>query len=911
MVYKMNESIIVIQAEATSPNRTNVVFWSHDRGTAKLRMKLVRKDGIPQSLPEGTTVPIRLMFKSATAEGGYGKHDYLATVEDPVNGIVSILLEDNILGYVGTVEGSVYIDFPNDRSLDTAGRFTFYIKRSPIDDSTPELEDYYFNGFSQTIDKIEKILADGKQEIEQKIAESETQIDAKLKDTNDKITKANQDVATLNTNIEAQKEKFDAVSIYNKAEVDSKVADLDSVKADKTALSQTNILLTNGLNSKVDKGGNEQISMRMLTTEVKTAMTGGSVAVVGNGSVNTSAMVDNAATTVKRTRLGEMGLVTIFNGARMDFDFVNKKITIPAIANIINRKDKYEKNTMTELPFLQGISSQSLVYDVSIKDFRLIGSSDTSSFNEDMLMLAHINTSAGYISSPSDYTVNGTKAEDRYYNYVAYYGGLISSKKIGTSVKLFFSTPLEKIYIKTRNSSKIIIVENQELEIPHNHSLVADFNENILKIVNSDRINYAFQMPLVTVHNGLIKYSALLISNATTHTYDSVVAYPAGEILSQTVGSGVKLTFTGIDRNSSFYVKTRTGNHIINLKLLSIFDQSSNSITVPHNSSLVFNDILKTFEIVNSDLIERDEHIVFIAVHNGLIKWNVGLRLVNQNQSVPQIEYRRPINKRDLYVSQGGCVVGDQLWLFEDAGATHAVEKRIWRLNANDLSDIDTIPHTMAHCNGVDFIDGYLLVFNGAATPPEINITKNVTEETASLYFDSSENTQIVFKEGTKQLEGDGSACFGEAFNIVYYAGYNGIYKILLGTGANDLSDKTDDKSDMSSWGTFITGKADDEYNGTAKILKTYTGASLGQPQDMTFDGQLYIQTGYATLNCNVISLDDTTGNYLIKDILEVDVRDNNYVKQHIEPEAITFYKDRIILGGRGDMNMLASIYRQ
>ena len=209
MVYKMNESIIVIQAEATEPNDTNVVFWSHDRGTAKLRMKLVRKNGIPQSLPEGTTVPIRLIFKSATAEDGYGKHDYLATIEDRVNGIVSIVLEDNILGYVGKVEGSVYIDFPDDRSLDTAGRFTFDIKRSPIDDSTPELEDYYFNGFSQTIDKIEKILADGKQEIDQKIAESETQIDAKLKDTNDKITKANQDVATLNTNIDKANDRID------------------------------------------------------------------------------------------------------------------------------------------------------------------------------------------------------------------------------------------------------------------------------------------------------------------------------------------------------------------------------------------------------------------------------------------------------------------------------------------------------------------------------------------------------------------------------------------------------------------------------------------------------------------------------------------------------------------------------
>ena len=124
MVYKANDSIICIQAEATKPIYTNVVFWSHDRGTAKLRFKLI-KGNTPLSLAEGITVPIRLMFKSTTAEGGYGKHDYLATIEDRLNGIVSIVLEDNILGYQGRVDGSIYIDFPNHQSLDTAGRCTF------------------------------------------------------------------------------------------------------------------------------------------------------------------------------------------------------------------------------------------------------------------------------------------------------------------------------------------------------------------------------------------------------------------------------------------------------------------------------------------------------------------------------------------------------------------------------------------------------------------------------------------------------------------------------------------------------------------------------------------------------------------------------------------------------------------
>ncbi|EGW1789927.1 BppU family phage baseplate upper protein [Enterococcus faecium] len=304
MVYKTNESIIVIQAEATSPNRTNVVFWSHDRGTAKLRMKLVRKNGIPQSLPQGTTVPIRLMFKSATAEGGYGKHDYLATVEDPVNGIVSIVLEDNILGYVGTVEGSVYIDFPNDRSLDTAGRFTFYIKRSPIDDSTPELEDYYFNGFSQTIDKVEKILADGKQEIDQKIAESETQIDVKVKDTNDKITKANQDVATLNTNIDKANDRID--------QTNQQIGDLGKLKK----------MYSNSIDfGNYDYSGNPNLMPNLKASDFN-APAGGSVEQVGS--------------TIKFTFTKTDGMTSADSKINMPALLANTQYTMSADATILD-----------------------------------------------------------------------------------------------------------------------------------------------------------------------------------------------------------------------------------------------------------------------------------------------------------------------------------------------------------------------------------------------------------------------------------------------------------------------------------------------------------------------------------------------------------------------------------------------
>ncbi|MDT2675056.1 BppU family phage baseplate upper protein [Enterococcus dongliensis] len=167
-MFKTNEEIIVIQAKATTPIPTGVVFWSHDKGTAKLIFQL-KKDGVNQTLPEGTIVPICLDFVG-------GRHIYHAVIEDAVNGIVSIVLEDNILGYVGRVTGSIYIELPDSRSLDTAGRFTFDIKRSPIDLNTPELEDYYWQGFNQIMNQYHQTIAEIETESERLLNELQARI---------------------------------------------------------------------------------------------------------------------------------------------------------------------------------------------------------------------------------------------------------------------------------------------------------------------------------------------------------------------------------------------------------------------------------------------------------------------------------------------------------------------------------------------------------------------------------------------------------------------------------------------------------------------------------------------------------------------------------------------------------------
>ncbi|MGF2164685.1 BppU family phage baseplate upper protein [Enterococcus avium] len=203
-MFKTSEEIIVIQAEATTDIPTGVVFWSHDKGTAKMLFQL-QKDYVNQTLSEGTIVPICLDFVG-------GRHIYHAVIEDAINGIVSIVLEDNILGYVGRVTGSIYIELPDSRSLDTAGRFTFDIKRSPIDLNTPELEDYYWQGFNEIIDEYHQTINTIK-------SEAKALIDSLTAD----VTEVKNDIATANVKIAEIRKKLDDNDVFTKAESSANV----------------------------------------------------------------------------------------------------------------------------------------------------------------------------------------------------------------------------------------------------------------------------------------------------------------------------------------------------------------------------------------------------------------------------------------------------------------------------------------------------------------------------------------------------------------------------------------------------------------------------------------------------------------------------------------------------------------
>lgn len=216
-VFKKNESLIRIQAERTDPINTKVVFFSHDRGTAKLLFKL-EKDGAPQSLTNGTVVPICLEGGSEVSEMGRFRHVYHAVIEDATEGLVSIILKNNILGHLGRVDGSIYIKPPNDQQLDTAGRFLFHIEQSPIDNMTESVSQFYYEGFYEIYEKIaevKKVVLDMTTEaqasVDQKIRDLDTQINQFFDDAQSKFTSLDSEITGVKQSVAQLENRLTAV----------------------------------------------------------------------------------------------------------------------------------------------------------------------------------------------------------------------------------------------------------------------------------------------------------------------------------------------------------------------------------------------------------------------------------------------------------------------------------------------------------------------------------------------------------------------------------------------------------------------------------------------------------------------------------------------------------------------------
>ncbi len=784
---------------------TGLVFKSYDNQVA-LEFNVEKQDGTPADLL-GANLRL-LMFIYDEIDGTVTKEPIpfitknLIT-ESFLNGHVVYILPEAMKAYNGMVETYVYIEYSDGSTSDNLG-FTFRMQRSKIDGLAQDKADYFITDFQQLLDAVKQKAADAADAVNETLAKVEASSTAKMQE--------------LEQRIDEQTEIFNDADVYNKAEIEDKlepfalrtdidtleikkadkidlaqtnenIENLDSTKADKTALAQANASMAANLATKVDKGGNEQVTLRMLSQEVKTAMTGGSVAVVGPNSVNTTNVIDKSITQRKAANV-LLGVPIFEFFTPPNIDTASKTLTFPA--------GRVRFGTT-----IKAISAQTL---------DLTSTTWGSVFYNSNTGLFSYETSAH----------TGVVEADAF---------LVGSMDIATLTKI-------------------------RLYFPFSVSIDGDYQ-------NSYQI------------------------------FENSIVYHAGVLRTVTSGTNIMLK---IDSTvNTLYVYTLRGNQTFFL------DQTE--YLIPHNHSLVANVLTSKLEIVDTTTIRRGTHVTLIVNHNGLVKYS-NVRIESAESGTSYSKYFRSKETRfDFQIDQDACLVGDEIWFFGGGSRDFSAPGIVNKVNKDTYEVIGTIEHTLGHANGIDFLNDTLLVHNGNAinNMAEISLFKNPVGK-SSLNVDDDNNTLIKFHDGGKVLETaitDGAACFGENERIMYLFGFNTcIYKVLLGMGDNDLSDKTEDNSDLDSWGTFTAGKSATEYNGTAKIIDRFYGTRLGQLQGVTFrNGELHVLTGFKDILDNVIEF--SNGAYRIKEKIGYAYTDSKNQKIDMEPESILFNSDKLIIGCR------------
>lgn len=283
------------------------------------------------------------------------------------------------------------------------------------------------------------------------------------------------------------------------------------------------------------------------------------------------------------------------------------------------------------------------------------------------------------------------------------------------------------------------------------------------------------------------------------------------------------------------------------------------------------------------------------------------------------IQSRKPVRlDGSLIYGQDGTFVKGKLWSFDDGYSS------VGNISVIDVESgtATTRTHDLGHANVVDYNpnNDCLMMFGTQNSHPAIVLYKD-PEGATDLRKADAACTIIELYNSSGMLNASASVCWGEADCIAYYmtgvyadsslaiAPTREIYKLLLGMGSNDLSAN-------GGLGTFISGKAADEYNGTAKILKTYTGeipfrftkfstGNLETPQGMEYDGYLYVGWGFSGHNVLKIALNDDSNGYTVVDNYWVDVLNNDGTSAWYEPEMVALNGPYLYTGSRTGTNKL------
>ena len=280
---------------------------------------------------------------------------------------------------------------------------------------------------------------------------------------------------------------------------------------------------------------------------------------------------------------------------------------------------------------------------------------------------------------------------------------------------------------------------------------------------------------------------------------------------------------------------------------------------------------------------------------------------ISKKTDFPIINVRYEKVELPQAVSQDCCVVGNEIWMWRDREGYVAI-------NGDDFTKIREKGGNWSHGNSVDYIDNVML--NCDTTNPYFFIYHNIKDKGSISAVDDPDRVQVNLQKTATNgstvtfAPVEGSACFGENKYIMYYLDYDKsdmdrnmvLHKILLGYGDNDLSDTSIEKNSLTNFGEFKAGCDNNTFNGTFKVLQSFTGNLSGRdnrPQGMTYDGKIYVVGGFEELRCNVIEIDEKTNRYYITHRLIYSTSDykNNHINH--ESQAVFIHKNELYVGAK------------
>ena len=246
--------------------------------------------------------------------------------------------------------------------------------------------------------------------------------------------------------------------------------------------------------------------------------------------------------------------------------------------------------------------------------------------------------------------------------------------------------------------------------------------------------------------------------------------------------------------------------------------------------------------------------------------------------------------------TQGVCCIGDKMIGFNESADDHTTDGTININSVFVLSNATTVHHNLGHCASADYnrYMDYMMIGNGsvsASVLPIMYLVKNASSW-ADSPTDIRYNGANVLTIDLSSIGGHGMVCcFGENETIAYVMTIDTsitIFKCLLGIGANDLTSIYP----SNSFGTFISGCTDGEYNGTLHVLATYDGSDVtSEIQGLKYLNGFIIMPTDKTVNStltafmSILELDDTENKVYIKDNYWVPVVGTDGAKVRTESE--------------------------